>query len=106
MTDKSNDIIDISIRIGNSPDWSKIPVGRTFTYRVKRNTFIFELKEKLTDEYDDEITKKIIDRYQIYNNKIIRMYDNNIVLDAFDEPQASDLDLIDKNQTLFYALLI
>lgn len=106
MTDKSNDIIDISIRIGNSPDWSKIPVGRTFTYRVKRNTFIFELKEKLTDEYDDEITKKIIDRYQIYNNKIIRMYDNNIVLDAFDEPQTSDLDLIDKNQTLFYALLI
>ena len=106
MNDKSNDIIDISIRIGNSPDWSKIPVGRTFTYRVKRNTFIFELKEKITDEYDDEITKNIINRYQIYNNKIIRMYDNNIVSDAFDEPQDSDLDLIDKNQTLFYALLI
>ena len=31
MTDKNKDIIDISIRIGNSPDWSKIPVGRTFT---------------------------------------------------------------------------
>ena len=106
MTDKSNDSIDISIRIGNSSDWSKIPVGRTFTYRVKRNTFIWELKEKITGEYDDENTKNIINRYQIYNNKIIRMYDNNIVSDAFDEPQDSDLDLIDKNQTLFYALLI
>ena len=106
MTDKSNDIIDISVRIGNSSDWSKIPVGRTFTYRVKRNTFIWELKEKITGEYDDENTKNIINRYQIYNNKIIRMYDNNIVSDAFDEPQDSDLDLIDKNQTLFYALLI
>ena len=106
MTDKSNDSIDISIRIGNSSDWSKIPIGRTFTYRVKRNTFIWELKEKITGEYDDENTKNIINRYQIYNNKIIRMYDNNIVSDAFDEPQDSDLDLIDKNQTLFYALLI
>ena len=106
MTDKSNDIIDISVRIGNSSDWSRIPAGRTFKYRVKRNTFIWELKEKLADEYDDEITKNIINRYQIYNNKIIRMYDNNIVLDAFDGPQDSDLDLIDKNQTLFYALLI
>ena len=106
MTDKSKDIIDISIRIGNSPYWSKIPVGRTFTYRVNRNTFIFELKEKITDEYNDENTKNIINRYQIYNNNIIRMYDNNIVSDAFNEPRDCDLDLIDKNQTLFYALLI
>ena len=106
MTDKSKDIIDISIRIGNSPDWSKIPVGGTFTYRVNRDTFISELKEKITDEYDDENTKNIINRYQIYNNNIIRMYDNNIVSDAFNEPRDCDLDLIDKNQTLFYALLI
>jgi hypothetical protein len=48
----------------------------------------------------------IINMYQIYNNNIIRMYDNNIVSDAFNEPRDCDLDLIDKNQTLFYALLI
>lgn len=106
MNDKSNDSINISIRIGNSYDHTKILSGATYTYRVKRNTFIKELKQMLCDEFNESETKNIINRYNIYNNRIILLNENNVVLDAFTESTASDLDLIDNNETLFYALLI
>ena len=106
MNDKSNDSIDISIRIGNSYDHTKILTGSTYTYKVKRNTFIKELKQMLSDEFNESETKNIINRYNIYNNRIILLNENNVILDAFTESTASDLDLIDNNETLFYALLI
>jgi hypothetical protein len=106
MNDKSNDSIDISIRIGNSYDHTKILTGSTYTYKVKRNTLIKELKKMLSDEFNESETKNIINRYNIYNNRIILLNENNVILDAFTESTASDLDLIDNNETLFYALLI
>jgi hypothetical protein len=106
MNDKSNNSIDISIRIGNSYDHTKILTGATYTYKVNRNTFIKELKQLLCDEFNEDETKNMIKRYNIYNNRIILLNENNIVKDAFTESNDSDLDLIDKNETLFYALLI
>ena len=41
---KKNDLIDVSIRIGNSYDWEKITPGRTYNFRVYRNTMIKELQ--------------------------------------------------------------
>ena len=96
----------VSIRIGNSYDWVNITPGKTYDFKVNRNTSIKELKQKLSEEFNDDETKNIIKRYKIYNNRIILLNENNIVKDAFKNPNASELDLIDNNETLFYALLL
>jgi hypothetical protein len=98
--------IIISIRIGNSYDLVNITPGKTYDFKVNRNTSIKELKQKLSEELNDDETKNIIKRYNIYNNRIILLNENNIVKDAFKNPNASELDLIDNNETLFYALLL
>jgi len=96
----------VSIRIGNSYDLVNITPGKTYDFKVNRNTSIKELKQKLSEEFNDDETKNIIKRYKIYNNRIILLNENNIVKDAFKNPNASELDLIDNNETLFYALLL
>jgi hypothetical protein len=96
----------VSIRIGNSYDWVNITSGKTYDFKVDRNTSIKELKQKLSEEFNDDETKNIIKRYNIYNNRIILLNENNIVKDAFKNPNASELDLIDNNEILFYALLL
>jgi hypothetical protein len=98
--------IVVSVRIGNSYDWNNITPGRTYDFKVNRNTFIKELKQKLCEEFQDSEEKNMIKRYNIYNNGIILLNENNIVKDAFKNPNDSDLDLIDNNETLFYALLL
>ncbi len=98
--------IIVSVRIGNSYDWNNITPGRTYDFKVNRNTFIKELKIKLCEEFHVPEEKNIIQKYNIYNNRIILLNENNIVKDAFKDPNAPDLDLIDKNETLFYAMII
>ncbi len=58
------------------------------------------------NSFRNQRDKNIIQRYKIYNNRIILLNENNIVKDAFKNPNASELDLIDNNETLFYALLL
>ena len=53
---KKNDLIDISIRIGNSHDWEKISPGKTYNFRVYRNTIIKELKSIFSDLYIKAVT--------------------------------------------------
>ena len=70
----------------------------------------FETVEDILE--DEEISgvepeeKNIIQKYNIYNNRIILLNENNIVKDAFKNPNDSELDLIDKNETVFYALVL
>ena len=52
MSDKSDELIDISICIGNSYDWSQVLPGKTYNFRVYRNTSIGELKSILCNCFD------------------------------------------------------
>ena len=99
MSDK---LIDISIKIGNSYYFNIIP-GKTYNFRVCKDTRVGELKRMFLDCFGDESenTKSIINRYEIYTKKIIRLYDNNIVSDAL--PESGDSI---KEENFFYALLI
>lgn len=98
--------IIVSVRIGNSYNWNIITPCRTYDFKVNRNTFIKELKTKLCEEFHEPEEKNIIQKYNIYNNRIILLNENNIVKDAFKNPNDSELDLIDKNETVFYALVL
>jgi len=105
MNEKDEELIDISICIGNSYDWSKLLPGKTYNFRVYRNNTIRELKNIFCDCFDENI-KSILERYEIFTKKIIRLYEDDRVKDAFSDPNASIKDIIDRDENIFYALLI
>lgn len=100
-----SDLIDISIRIGNSYDCEKITPGKTYYFRVYRNTMIKELKSIFCECFESPIREEL-EKYQLYTKKIIRLYSDNIISDAFENSDASDLDVIDRGENIFYALRI
>jgi hypothetical protein len=102
---RSEDHIDITIRVGNSRDWTKITVGRSYYFNMKRGTLIKDLKKEFIEKFPEEL-KEELERYSIYTKKFIRLYDNNVVEDAFSEKDDSDLNIYDKDETMFYAVLM
>lgn len=102
---KMNDLIDISIRIGNSFDWNLVLPGRTYNFRMYRGDSIGSLKNLFIECFDKSIREEL-KKYNIYNNRIILLHDDNTINDAFSDPDISRLDIIDKNEYLFYALTI
>ena len=100
-----NDLIDISIRIGNSFDWNLVLPGRTYNFRVYRNMTIKELKNLFVECFDESIREEL-KKYNIYNNRIILLHDDNTINDAFSDSDISRLNIIDKNEYLFYALTL
>ena len=102
---ESYELIDISICIGNSCDWELIIPGKTYNFRVYRNNTIRELKNIFCDCFDENI-KSILERYEIYTKKIIRLYDDDYVKVAFSNPDGSIKDIIDNDENIFYALTL
>ena len=102
---KINDLIDISIRIGNTHDWDNIKPGMTYYFRVYRNTTIKELKSLFCECFDSPIREEL-ERYEIYTKNIIRLNDMNFISDAFEDSEECVLDVIDRGDNLFYALSI
>ena len=90
------DIVDVSIRIGNSFNWENITPGKTYYFRVNKDVKISELKS-LFYECFNENKKNDIMRYQIYTKNIILLHDNNIISDVIKD---------DDEGILFYAILI
>ena len=105
MSNKLDELIDISIIIGNSYDWNLVTPGRTYNFRIYRNDNIGSLKNLFIECFDESISSEL-KKYNIYNNRIIPLHDDNIVNDAFSDPNMSRLDIIDKNEYLFYALIL
>ena len=108
MTDKSEEFIDISIRVGNSFDWKLIVPGKTYNFRVYRDTKIGELKSIFCDclANGNETIKDMLERYELFTKKIIRLYEDACVKDAFSEHNSSIKEIIDRDENIFYALLI
>ena len=102
---KKNELIDISIRIGNSFDWDLVTPGRTYNFRVYRRDSISELKKIFIECFDESIQDEL-KKYNIYNNRVILLQNDNIVNDAFSKPDMSSKEIIDNNEYLFYALTL
>lgn len=102
---KLDELIDISIRIGNSFDWNLVLPGRTYNFRMNRGDSIGSLKNLFIECFDKSIREEL-KKYNIYNNRIILLHNDNTINDAFSDPDMSRLDIIDKNEYLFYALTI
>ena len=102
---KQDELIDISIRIGNSFDWNLVLPGKTYNFRMNRGDSIGSLKNLFIECFDESIREEL-KKYNIYNNRIILLNDDNTINDAFSDPEMSRLNIIDKDEYLFYALTI
>lgn len=105
MDNKLGELIDISIRIGNSFNHNLVSPGKTYNFRMYRGDTIDSLKKIFIECFDESIRDEI-KKYNIYNNRIIPLQDDNIINDAFSDPNMSRLDIIDGNEYLFYAITL
>tara|TARA_B100000131_G_C17594422_1_gene400687 strand:- start:133 stop:453 length:321 start_codon:yes stop_codon:yes gene_type:complete len=101
----SEELIEVSIKIGNSSDWDKILVGRTYYFTVKRNILIKDLKILLKDKFPENLHDEIM-KYSIYTKRLHKLDNYNSVSDSFSDINDSYLDIVDKEENIFYALLI
>jgi hypothetical protein len=62
---KQDELIDISIRIGNSFDWNLVLPGRTYNFRMNRGDSIGSLKNLFVDCFDESIREEL-KKYNIY----------------------------------------
>jgi hypothetical protein len=102
---KEEDNITVTIKIGNTRDNDLIKVGKEYNFNVRRNTFICELLDYFIACFDSE-AKMEIKKYVLFSKKMIRLYNKNIISDVFQDPEASDLEIYDRDETIFYAILI
>jgi len=97
-----SDLLNISIRIGNSYNSEKITPGKTHDFQVNKNTRIKILKDIfyeyiISESKNKEEIKKEINNYELYTNKIIRLYNENEVIDV--------LEMYENiNEIIFYAM--
>lgn len=105
MNNKNDELIEVSIKIGNSSDWDKILVGRTYYFIVTRNFLIKDLKDLLKDKFSENLHDEI-QKYSIYTKNLNKLDNYNSISDTFSNINDSYLDIIDKEENVFYALLI
>ena len=104
MNSRSGDDITITIRIGNTLNNDLIKVGRSYNFTMKRGTRISELFNEFTKGFPEEIQSEV-DKYSIWTKKMIRLHDTNVIEDAFSDYDDSDLDIYDKGENMFYAVI-
>lgn len=78
----SGELIDVSIIIGNSSDESLLQSQSKYNLNVNNNITISELRENLIDLFNDEEIKNMIRGYNLYNNFIIEVGDDEIISDV------------------------
>jgi len=97
-----SDLLDVSIRIGNSYNSEKITPGKTYDFRVNKNTRIKNLKDIfyeciISENGNTEEIKKEINNYELYTKNVIRLYDENEVIDTLQSYETI-------NEIIFYAI--
>jgi len=103
--DKNKQLIDITIIIGNTRDHRKIVSGKSYYLTSKRDTLIKDLLREFYKNFEGELLIEI-QQYNLFTKKMIRLNDNNMIKDAFSILEDSDLNIYDKDETIFYLVLI
>lgn len=77
--------ITISIIIGNSYN-QEIKAGESYSFKLQLNNKLKELKEIFYDHLDENKLSEI-KKYGFYTKKIIKIHDNNILNDFYEEEE-------------------
>jgi len=104
MNTKGEDEIMITIQVVNSRDNTVILSGRSYTFSQKRNTPIKDVFEEFVKKFSEDVHHEIR-RYGIWTKQMIKLHDENTIEDAFSDKDDSDLNIYDKLENLFYAVL-
>ena len=92
--------------IFTSSDYRIITSGQSFTFTVKRNDSIYHLKKLLYNNYKNKASKNEIKLYNLYTRNMVKLYNDNIIMDLFKNPNDNYLNIYDKNENIIYACLI
>ena len=105
MNNKSDDNINITIKISNTKDNNLILVGKSYYFNMKRSTPIQNLLEEFTKNFNEK-QKTEINKYKLFTKNLIQMKNNYQIEDYFTNKYDSNLNIYDKDETIYYAILI
>ena len=105
MNTKSDDKINITIKIINSKDNNLIQSGRSYYFFMKRSTLINDLFNVFIKNFNEKQQVEI-SNYKLFTNQLIEMKNNTEIQDYFTDCNDSDLNIYDKNETIYKAILI
>ena len=95
MNSKSEDKINITIKINNTKDNNLIITGKSYYFFMKRSSLIKNLFKEFTKNFNENQQKEI-KKYKLFTKEKIQMKDNYDIHDYFN----------DKDETIFYEILI
>ena len=100
---KSNEMIHCTIKILNSKDNNEILSGVSYYFTVKRNTRVKELFDEFIKNFIDQ---EEIKQYNLYtNHQKLKLNPDLTIQDYFTNKNDSDLNIYDKDETIFYAIV-
>ena len=100
---RSEEMIHCTIKILNSKDNDIILSGVSYYFTVKRNTLIKELFVEFIKNF---VEQEEIKKYNLYTNKQkLKLNPDLTIQDYFTNKNDSDLDIYDKDETIFYAII-
>ena len=100
---RSEEMIHCTIKILNSKDNDIILSGVSYYFTVKRNTLIKELFDKFIQNF---VEQEEIKKYNLYTNKQkLKLNSDLTIQDYFTNKNDSDLNIYDKDETIFYAII-
>ena len=96
-------MIHCTIKILNSKDNNTILSGVSYYFTVKRNTLIKELFDEFIQNF---VEQEEIKKYNLYTNKQkLKLNPDLTIQDYFTNKDDSDLNIYDKDETIFYAIV-
>jgi len=104
MNNKSEEEIQITIMILNTLNNDLIQMGREYNITMKRGTMIEDLFNEFVKCFSEEIYSEI-KKYSLWSSKKVRLFDTNKIEDAFSDSSESDLNIMDKNENIFHAIV-
>mgnify|MGYP006104078765 FL=1 len=104
MNTKGDEEIMVTIRVVNSRDNRVILSGRSYTFSQKRNTLIKDMFEVFVKNFPEDVQHEIR-RYRIWTANDVQLQDDNKIEDAFSDKDDSYLDVDDKFENIFNAIL-
>tara|TARA_Y100001970_G_scaffold2340_1_gene2790 strand:- start:80 stop:385 length:306 start_codon:yes stop_codon:yes gene_type:complete len=100
---KSNEMIHCTIKILNSKDNNEILSGVSYYFTIKRNTLVKDLFSEFIKNFIDQ---EKIKQYNLYTNQQkLKLNPDLTIQDYFTNKNDSDLDIYDKDETIFYAII-
>ena len=100
---KSNEMIHCTIKILNSKDNNEILSGVSYYFTIKRNTLVKDLFSEFIKNF---INQEEIKQYNLYTNKQkLKLIPELTIQDYFTNKNDSDLNIYDKDETIFYAIV-